>query len=488
MAKNRFKKEGNSSNHTFQVFTSNLAPIVRHDTMEGREYLVAPMVMMVEGVHQGSSGPLYYPADELAKIPEVWNHKPVVVYHPTENGQGISACSPEVLTNRKIGVIMNTKFEEGKLKSEAWLDVERVKEIDNRIWEAVENEEMMELSTGLFTDLQDSEGEWNGEAYTAVAINYRPDHLAVLPDQIGACSLADGAGFLRLNTDTNKLVIDLKSDWFKDNKQRLAHIIENELSFDDTRMLLYHKLDTTYPEGNAYIEAVYDEYFVFETNGGLKKQDYSIKDSQVTFNGIAQDVKKVVSYTTLSEIKTNVRKEKMMDKKQLVESIIANEKTLWKEDDREILMAMEETVLNKMVPVKNEEKEEEAPKEEVKVNEEEKKEAKVDNAKPQTLQEYIQSAPKEFQPILLNSLRQYDGEKKRLISAITANEKNPFTEDQLKAKDVEELRQIATLASTAKKEEDDPLNLSFLGQQDPVSNTASVEAMPLVTMNFEPEK
>ena len=56
---------------------------VRHDRMEGREYLVAPMAMITEGVHNGSQGPLYYPWDELSKFPQVWNMKPVVVYHPS---------------------------------------------------------------------------------------------------------------------------------------------------------------------------------------------------------------------------------------------------------------------------------------------------------------------------------------------------------------------------------------------------------------------
>ena len=154
-------KPTNVRNNSFQVFTSNFTPITRNDTMEGKDYLVVPMVMMVEGVHQGSGGSLYYPDNELAKVPEIWNHKPVVVYHPTVNGYSVSACSPEILTNRKIGVIMNTTYEDGKLKAEAWLDMDRIDNVDERISEAIQNNEMMELSTGLFTDLQDTEGEWN---------------------------------------------------------------------------------------------------------------------------------------------------------------------------------------------------------------------------------------------------------------------------------------------------------------------------------------
>jgi len=209
-----------SSQMLFQKITTNFTGMVRNDTMEGRDYLVAPMIMIVEGVHEGSNGPLYYPAEELAKTPAVWNTKPIVVYHPQANGEGISACDPDILTNRKVGVIMNTSIGEvevkinkektklAALRAEAWLEVDRMKKVDERIAEAVEKNEMMELSTGLFTDNEDVEGEWNGEPYIAIARNYRPDHLALLPDLVGACSIEDGAGFLRLNE---------QGDFFVDN-------------------------------------------------------------------------------------------------------------------------------------------------------------------------------------------------------------------------------------------------------------------------------
>ena len=57
----------------------------------------------------------------------------------------------------------------------------------------------MEVSTGLFTENEEVHGEFRGKPYIAVARNYRPDHLAWLPDQIGACSLAAGCGTLKLN-------------------------------------------------------------------------------------------------------------------------------------------------------------------------------------------------------------------------------------------------------------------------------------------------
>jgi hypothetical protein len=200
-----------------EQLTINREGKIRHDRMAGRDYLVVPMVMMTEGVANGSSGPLYYPAEELGKTPEVWNHKPVVVYHPVRNGQGVSACDPEVITSRGVGVVMNTHWN-GKLRAEAWCEISRLNAVDPRIMQAVEKSQMMELSTGLFTDNEKVSGEFNGKPYEAIARNYRPDHLAILPDMKGACSIEDGAGFLRLNSSKESNM---------DKKAKVDHLITN---------------------------------------------------------------------------------------------------------------------------------------------------------------------------------------------------------------------------------------------------------------------
>ena len=169
--------------------------LVRNGEMTGRKFKIVPMVMIVEGVLNGSNGALMYPGEELGRTPESWDHKPVVVNHPPG---GVSACSPEELSKRKVGYIFNTKYDKiGRLRAEAWIDIELANNVDARIVEAIENEEVMELSTGLFTDNEETPGTFDGVPYDAIARNYRPDHLALLPDQIGACSVARGAGFVR---------------------------------------------------------------------------------------------------------------------------------------------------------------------------------------------------------------------------------------------------------------------------------------------------
>lgn len=190
--------ENRAAVFTYEHVTTNAnCGKLRYEELDGRRYLVAPMVMLTEGVHQGSKGPLYYPPEELSKTPVVWNTKPIVVYHPKIDGCGVSACSPDILAERSVGMVMHTHYADGKLKAEAWLDDSKIDRVDSRIRDYLNKNQVMEISTGLFTDNVAQQGEWRGERYTHVARNYRPDHLALLPDERGACSVADGAGLLR---------------------------------------------------------------------------------------------------------------------------------------------------------------------------------------------------------------------------------------------------------------------------------------------------
>lgn len=173
--------------------------------LEGRDAYVVPVVMAVEGVMNGSRGALLYPADDLKKSVPLWNGKPVVVYHPDLYTDGLAAY-PAVFNNQKIGTVFNAKFENKKLKAEAWIDPERLEKIDKRILFAIRNRQVVEVSTGLFNDVEEKRGVFNGKNYIGIARNYVPDHLAVLPDLVGACSIDDGCGLVRNIGEVEPLV------------------------------------------------------------------------------------------------------------------------------------------------------------------------------------------------------------------------------------------------------------------------------------------
>ena len=192
----------NSQPEIINVNFTQLAYSAEIKVWDEKQYYVVPVVMMVEGVHNGSRGPLFHSADELGKVEAAWNGIPVTVGHPlTDDDMFISANSPEILSSWSVGKVFNTRMENGKLKAEAWLDIERLKIISPETLRLVQSGQIMEVSVGIFSDEDEVEGVWNSENYIAVARNYRPDHLALLPGEIGACSVEDGCG-LRVNSGT----------------------------------------------------------------------------------------------------------------------------------------------------------------------------------------------------------------------------------------------------------------------------------------------
>ena len=178
---------------------------IRTETFEGREHLVVPVVALVEGVLQpgNSSRTELALAEEFGKFPAGWDGSPIVLGHPIVDGVPVSANRPDVLEREAFGQLFNTKLDGKRLVTEAWIDLTRVAELDGAIAELVKNMqdgEVVEVSTGLHTMIELTEGEFNGEEYDGIWRNVVPDHLAILPEgSIGACSVADGCGAPRLN-------------------------------------------------------------------------------------------------------------------------------------------------------------------------------------------------------------------------------------------------------------------------------------------------
>lgn len=177
---------------------ANLTGKTRRATLNGRDYIVAPLSLIVTGVLNGSKGALFYPSDEIGKDPQRWNHTPIVVYHPVVNGQNVSARDPDVLNNSGIGIVLKSHVKNGKLRAEGWFDIDATRRIDPRVLANLEANKPIELSTGLFTTNETAPqgSNYRGTTYDYIARDYVPDHLAILPDQIGACSINDGCGVL----------------------------------------------------------------------------------------------------------------------------------------------------------------------------------------------------------------------------------------------------------------------------------------------------
>lgn len=202
-----------------ETLVANITGKVRRETLDGRRYLVAPVVLMQGGsVMNGSKGALYYPPEECAREPGMWNNVPITDGHPVENGYPVSARSPEVLAKYKLGYIFNDRWDGSKRTAEAWYDEELTRNKSPKTYDALEANRPFDLSTGLMTDnvLAANGSQAKGKAYSHIARNYRPDHVASLVGQTGACSLRDGCGVLVGNEEESMETVtneDKKSLW-----------------------------------------------------------------------------------------------------------------------------------------------------------------------------------------------------------------------------------------------------------------------------------
>ncbi len=192
--------------------------LTREETLHGRTYLVMPVVAIVQGVLHGanSEAPEFAPASEFGKNINGWNGRPVVMNHPQDDeGNYVAANSPEVLNSWAMGWIFNAHVEDNKLKVEAWVDVARCEEMEGDFLETLErikNDELVEVSVGVFINPVSKTGTYAGKKYSSVWSNVVPDHLAFLSNgSTGACSVKDGCGTPRLN-EAKDMTVNLGGD------------------------------------------------------------------------------------------------------------------------------------------------------------------------------------------------------------------------------------------------------------------------------------
>lgn len=173
---------------------------LRYATLDGRTYLIAPVVALVAGVVNG----LLVEADELRKFAEAWNGRPLPIRHPQAGDAYISANAPDVIERQVVGHFFNAHIAEGdKLVGELWVDVAKCEALGGdalAVLQRLQAGSPVEVSTAYYCDIEVRAGTHEGEAYAGIQRNLRPDHLALLPDEVGACSWQDGCGAPRVNT------------------------------------------------------------------------------------------------------------------------------------------------------------------------------------------------------------------------------------------------------------------------------------------------
>lgn len=181
----------------FVTFTGNVnGATLKRKQLKGKDYLVGPVIMAREIVMNS----LMYKANELkASVPH-WNGCPAVLSHPMDaDGNFLSANSPDIIEDSGVGFVYNTKLDsQNRLCAELWIEEDSLT-THTKLKTAIDEGEVIEVSTGLYYTPMAGNGTFKTRKYKALACNIKPDHLAILLNEKGACSVEDGAGFPRAN-------------------------------------------------------------------------------------------------------------------------------------------------------------------------------------------------------------------------------------------------------------------------------------------------
>lgn len=181
---------------------------IRTAVYDGVEHLVVPVVAMVGNAvikPLGSEGPEFVPSEVLSLVPEQWDNRPVLEDHPLEDGVPVSANKSSLLEKRSFGTTFNSRFEDGRLKMEAWINPGRAKAAGRaaedviarcRALSAGESDELVEVSVGARVLVMEEAGvSPSGDRYEYRWDACWSDHLAVgLGGAKGACSSEMGCG------------------------------------------------------------------------------------------------------------------------------------------------------------------------------------------------------------------------------------------------------------------------------------------------------
>jgi len=235
---------------------------IEHKVIDGIDYLIAPVVMATEGVMNG----VLYPGEVLSRNLETWQGVPVPLgAHPMAGEVYISAKEPTIVAGNPA-ILWNPYYSNNSLKAEVWIDTQRANALGGGPAEAVKRLEagqVIEVSTGLFSETRAELGSFEGEYYSEVAETVSGDHLAILLGEPGACSVNDGCGIPRTNRKEDLMKVNI------------------ELALTDQDMLVWESWNKQKGFDEGSLRDIFADRVIVKNDGLLFQFGYSINDEGV---------------------------------------------------------------------------------------------------------------------------------------------------------------------------------------------------------------
>ena len=216
----------------------NSASNISSETINGRDHIIVRGITPV--VDDIVMNRKLYPAAEISKGYKTLERNPMPLGHPKIDGKHISARDVQAVNQFHVGAwLQNVKHSGGKVTGDMYVDrryaegSEHGKRLINRLDEmaAGKNTDPVHISTGLMYSGIAANGESRGKKYNEIATNMDFDHVAVLLDEPGAGTPADGVGIF-VNSDGTEQeieVVNLAESQLPDEPTPEAHTFFQQL-------------------------------------------------------------------------------------------------------------------------------------------------------------------------------------------------------------------------------------------------------------------
>lgn len=193
----------------------NSASNITTETIDGKPHIVVRGITPV--VDDIVMNRKLYPAAEIEKAYNTLERNPMPLGHPKVDGKHVSARDVRAVNEYHVGAwLQNVSHEGGKVTGDMYVNrqyaesSEKGKRLINRLDEMIvgTNAEPIHISTGLLYSGIAANGESKGKKYNEIATNMMFDHVAVLLDEPGAGTPAEGVGIF-VNAEGDVLEIEV---------------------------------------------------------------------------------------------------------------------------------------------------------------------------------------------------------------------------------------------------------------------------------------
>ena len=297
----------NHEGQTFEAARTEVEQIANeftaeHITINDKDYIKLPVVFLKEGILEGSAGALLHKADIFKDYAEKFNKIPITYMHPSLNNEYVSVKDNGTDV---LGFLDNVSYNEQKraLQGYAYIDSNLLESKYIHLNELINKNYNIEVSVGIYSEIENTEGVYNDKKYIGIVQNYEPDHLAILGELTGACSYKAGCGI----RDNQQLANNINNN---NNKKMEEMEEEKKLTLNELIEKLEEKDKSIVTQALSLLENKKKELIDVIVNANPKWDRKELEKECVSqLEKIAEAINNVAKKVEVEHI-TNVSKEK----------------------------------------------------------------------------------------------------------------------------------------------------------------------------------